>query len=453
MAIKIVELWSVSPTDGGAAEQTLPLVYFDMIWLHSPPADTLYFYDSKYSESYFFNTVAVKLKHSLSIALKYFLPFASNIIFPLTSPAMPLSRYTAGDSVALTIATSDADFANLTSNRSRVADEFHQFVPEMRPAVYSSDDVKFSAIAIQVTLFPNKGICIGFRDHHAVCDAASLFGFLRTWASIHKSNGDTNLAQDSLPFYDRSRVQDASKLASVIWEQVKASRPTVLQTNSLPLHKVRASFILSDAEIKKLKKFAKMKNPSASTFVVVCAHLWSCLAESAAAAGEEVDDNETEYLTSAVDCRARLNPPLPDTYFGNCLVFLRARSSHGRLKGDGGFAAAVEAIAAAVREAVDGNGGRGVLDGFENQLQSDVELKGKRVTRIAGSPWLDPCGADYGWGRSIKYEGVHTDYDGAVNLCMAPRGGGVEVGLSMPKLKIDAFAAIFKEKIFINSNL
>ncbi|KAG6428358.1 hypothetical protein SASPL_112609 [Salvia splendens] len=379
MAIKIVEFHCVSPAAGAGAEQSLPLVYFDMIWLHSPPAETLYFYHTKYSESYFLETIVPMLIKSLSIALKYYLPLASNIIFPLTSATMPVARYADGDSLPLTIATSDADFPKLTANHSKTTHEFRQFVPQMPTAVYSSDNIKFKAATIQVTLFPNEGICVGVTDHHAISDGASLFSFLRTWASIHQSNcaGEYSVLD---PFYGRDSVQESDKLSAFVWEQVKTSGPSFTRTISSPSHKVRSTFILSDGEMKKLKN-------GMSTFVAICAHIWSCLATSAAAAGEVVQDDVQEYLTSPVDCRRRLNPPLPENYFGNCLVFLRARCSHGRLKGDGGFLAAADAIAAAVKEA-----GQGILEGFKRKPESFSEWKSRnRVIPISGSPRLDPC--------------------------------------------------------------
>lgn len=131
----------------------------------------------------------------------------------------------------------------------------------------------------QVTLFPNKGICVGVTDYHAISDSASLFAFLRTWASIHQSNcaGEYSVLE---PFYGRDSVEESDKLSAFVWEQVKTSVPIFPPPIPLPSNKVRSTFILSDGEIKKLK------NGIMSTFVAVCAHIWSCLATSAAAAGE-----------------------------------------------------------------------------------------------------------------------------------------------------------------------
>lgn len=128
-----------------------------------------------------------------------------------------------------------------------------------------------------------------------------------------------------------------------------------------------------------------------------------------------------------------------------------ASSTHGVIKGRGGFAAAVAAISAAIRETVGNE--KGILDGFENHLKDLSEYEGKRVVLIAGSTRLDPCAADYGWGRAVKYECVHTDYDGAVNLCKG-RDGGVEIAMSMTNIKMDAFAHVFHHKLYsISSNL
>ncbi|KAL1535726.1 agmatine N(4)-coumaroyltransferase [Salvia divinorum] len=445
MAVKIVESGSISPSSGAAAEHTLPLLYFDLIWLDFVLTETLHFYPLKCSESRFLDTVIVSLKHSLSITLKHFFPLASKIIFPLTSAAMPVSRYTAGDSLSLTIATSDDDFSHVVSNRPKAADDFHQLIAQMPAAVYSSDDIKFSAFAIQLTLFPNQGICIGFTHHHSICDATTLSAFLHTWASINKSNGGEQLHQ--LPFYGRNSVQDSNKLTIAHWNIVKTNRPTVSLTPPSPSDKVRATFHLSNAQIERLRRWVAIKKPSIgrpSTFVVVCAYLWSCLAKS-----EVGNDDETQYLCSPVNCRGRLDPPLPENYFGNCSIQLIAASSHGRLKENEGFVAAAEAVAEAVNIAVKSSR---VSEFYENRSEILSKLKGKRVVWVAGSTKVDQYGADYGWGRAAKYECVHTDFNGAVHLCKG-RQGGIEMGFSMPKAKLFFFASVFNKNLFINCNL
>ncbi|XP_047975851.1 anthocyanidin 3-O-glucoside 6''-O-acyltransferase-like [Salvia hispanica] len=451
MAVKILESHSVSPSSGAGGENTLPLLYFDIIWLDFLLVDSLRFYPLKCSQSHFLDTILVNLKHSLSLTLNHFLPLSSKIIFPLSSSATPVSRYTAGDSLSLTIATSDDDFSHVVSNRPKPAHDFHQLVPQMPAAVYSSDEIKFSPLAIQLTLFPNQGICIAFTLHHSICDATTLSAFIHTWASINRSNGGDHLL-NQLPFYGRDSVQDSTKLTIAEWNKMKANRPTVSLTLPLPSDRVRATFHLTDPQIEKLKALAIIKKPSTgrpSTFVVACAYLWSCLAKSEVDNDNNNNNDETEYLSFAVNCRGRLNPPLPENYFGNCLIQLFAASSRARLKGNEGFVAAAEAVADAVKSAAKSSR---VSEFYENRLEIFSKLNGKRVVWVVGSSKLDPYGVDYGWGRAVKFECAHTDSHRAVHLCKA-RKGGIDIGFSMPKPNMHSFASVFNEYLFINCNL
>lgn len=459
MAIKIVELCQVPPSAGGAAEQILPLLYFDVAWIPINPTQSLLFYNFQHRESHFLDTIVPNLKNSLSLTLKHFLPLAGKIVTPLSSSGLPFSHYASGeDSLSLTISVSDSDFFRLTGNHYfRDAAEFHDFISPLPPAVYSSDSIKFSTTAVRVTLFPNHGVCIGLTCHHAICGAANLLGpsgFIQTWASINKFNGDSHLCRKMLPSYDRSTVEEACNLTTVFWNQVRKFPPAVSSIPSPPASKVRATFIITEVEIRSFKKFLMSQNPSVgrvSSYVAVCAHVWSCMAKAASAAGENVNEDEPEYLSVSIDCRGRLSPPLPQTYFGNCLTFVLAHSTHGRLKGKEGFLEAARAIAAAITTSVDGE--RGVLGGAEEMYLRRREVAAeKRMIGVSGSHRIDLHCVDFGWGGFTKLEIIHIDYNGAISLSK-PKQGGIEVGLSMPKPKMDAFAAIFDKNLCINSNL
>lgn len=163
------------------------------------------------------------------------------------------------------------------------------------------------------------------------------------------------------------------------------------------------------------------------------------------------EDDEPYYLGSPIDCRRRLDPPLPDNYFGNCVMPLLAVSTHKTLRGSGGFAAAAAAVVAGIK--VVGKSTR-VSEFFESRSQIMSELIGKKAVWIAGSSRIDHYGADadFGWGKAVKYECIHTDYQGSVNLCKG-RHGGVEFGLSMDKGKMGIFADVFNKNLILHSNL
>lgn len=453
MDTTVVEQCRISPSHGGAAsasaEQLLPLLYFDIVWLPVHPMQTLFFYNFPSSKSHFVNSILPNLKKSLSLAIKHFPPLAGKIVFPLGS-GMPVSRYAVGeDSVSLTIAISDSDFYFLTGNHLRDADDLHDFIPEIPPPEKSLESIKIPVMAIQITLFPGQGICIGVANHHAVGDGASIVHFLQTWASINKLNDENHLlslGRKVLPAYDRTAVQDSDKLTPLIWEMMKNSTPSLSSSISFPTHKLRATFTLTDAQILILKNFLKSKKPGAAhvtSYAAVCARVWCCMAGSAAAAGEKVGDDDGEYLSMPADCRRRLRPPLPNTYFGNCLVLILAESTHRRLIGKDGFVAAAEAIGEAMKESLGNE--KGIMDGCIERYLKFSELKGERVVGVSGSPRFELGGVDYGFGGMRKAEALHIDE--SVSVSLYKTRDGIEVGVSLKKMKMDAFASFFNKDV------
>ncbi|KAL3618081.1 hypothetical protein CASFOL_038402 [Castilleja foliolosa] len=461
MATKIVEQCKVAPATGAPTEKVLKLLHMDMFFLCFPIyVKTLVFYRLHCSESHFIDTVVPNLKNSLSLALKLFPPFAGKIFIDHNS-GLPVSRYIDGqDSVSLTIAVSYADFLDLTGYHPRDADQLHGLAPDLNESF--SRTSKISVLAVQLTLFPNQGVCIGITGNHAIGDAATMVLFLKTWASINRSNGDDSQlllasGKECLPFYDRDLVKDGYQRAMECWRDITTrSSPSASfsSTVSLKKHIVLATFVLSEPEIRKLKNLAIAANSKkratirVSSFVLACAHLWTCLAKSAAAAGKEVDDDEPEYFIFPINCRGRLNPPLPDNYFGNCIALVMTELTHGKLIGKEGFLAAAEAISGTIEKTV-GNG-RGTIDGspkfYLNILERLREMVGKRVVFVGISSGFDFYGTEFGWGRPIKFEALH----GVKRLQIACFSNsreyrGVEIGMSMPKDKIDAFAASFKQ--------
>ncbi|KAL3618085.1 hypothetical protein CASFOL_038406 [Castilleja foliolosa] len=462
MATKIVEQCKVAPPTGAPTEQVLKLLHMDMLQLCFPvDVKALYFYKFHCSESYFMETIVPDLKNSLSLALKHFAPLAGKIFIDQNS-GVPVSRYVDGqDSVSLTIAISSADFLNLTSYHPRDAAQLHGFAPDLNETF--SQTSKISVLAVQLTLFPNQGVCIGITGNHAIGDGTAWILFMKAWASINKSNGAEQLlltsGKECLPFYDRDLVKDGYRRATECWRDV-TSRPSPASfTSAVYIQKpmFQATFVLSGPQIQKLKNLAIAANSKeraivrVSSFVVTCAHLWTCLAKSAANAGEEVDDDEPEYFIIPVNCRGRLNPPLPDNYFGNCSAQVTIESTHGKIRGKEGFLAAAEAISGTI-EKIIGNG-RGTMDGspkfFQDILERLGKMVGKRMVSVGGSGVLDFYGTEFGWGRPIKFEALH----GVKNLHVAwfsnsrEYGGGIEIGMSMPKVNINAFAASFKQEL------
>nr|QWS71079.1 BAHD-type malonyltransferase 2 [Digitalis lanata] len=446
MAATVLEVCEIQPSPDTVAELILPLTHFDINWLYFHPVQRLLFFDFPCSKTHFIETLGPKLKQSLLQTLNHFLPLAGNIVHPVDS-GRPFTRFSVGDSVTLTIAECNKDFKHLTGNHPRVSDEFYACVPNLPTAKHSPEAVVFPVLAVQVTLFPEHGLCLGFTNHHAIGDASTIVRFIKAWASVTKFGDNAKLIDEkSLPFYDRTAVADPDGLDSIYWNLMRISRPVESPPIKFPLNKSRATFVLKKDDVQMLKNFVLAQQPEmphVTAFTVTCALVWVCLVKTET---EIVPEEEPEYFCFAADCRGRLDSPLPTAYFGNCLAFVKAEATNGRLRGRDGFLVAVQCLGDAVRKSVYNP--NGILDGAEKWPVEFGKLIGKRLFGVAGSPRFDLYDADYGWGRPIKYESASIDGDTSMSLCKSRNfDGGLEIGLSRPKKKLDAFAFIFTEAL------
>lgn len=188
MTTLLLENCRVSPPPEEAeTELTLPLTFVDIVWITFLPIRRLLFYEFTGSKPEFLEKAVPLLKKSLSHTLKHYLPSAGNLLYPLNSDEnKPLIRYLTGDSVSLTVAESTADFDNLTGYHERDADEFYELVPKME-SVKEVDGYRLVPVfGVQVTFFPNRGICVGLSNLHVLGDASSIVGFIKAWAAISK---------------------------------------------------------------------------------------------------------------------------------------------------------------------------------------------------------------------------------------------------------------------------
>ncbi|KAJ0668098.1 putative anthocyanin 6''-O-malonyltransferase [Helianthus annuus] len=203
--LNVLEKCRISSPPATVGDRSLPLTFFDAAWLLFFPVHQVFFYDFPHPTSYFLETIVPKLKHSLSITLQHFFPFAGNlVVYPnkkhLSNAKRPEIRHVEGDSVALTFAESSLDFDDLTGNHLRESHKFYPLIPGLGHPSKVSNYVTIPLFTVQVTIFPYKGIAMGLTNHHCLCDATTRFNFLNAWTSIAKNGTDELfVASGSLP--------------------------------------------------------------------------------------------------------------------------------------------------------------------------------------------------------------------------------------------------------------
>ncbi|OIW12344.1 hypothetical protein TanjilG_32460 [Lupinus angustifolius] len=448
-SLKVHHVYSVAPPDGTTAT-TLPLTFFDILWLRFPPVERLFFYEfpnPKTTTTSFFDVIVPNLKHSLQLTLQHFVPLAGNITWPLES-SKPFINYVPGDTVSFTVAESEADFNRLSSNLCEVVDR-ENLIPRL-----NISHEQASILALQVTLFPNLGFCIGITTHHAAVDGKSSTMFLKTWAYICSKLGSLtesplpglSLREDLIPFFDRSVVSDPIGITETYvdsWLNNEGPNNRGLKVwdtinNEEKKEQVKGLFELTPSYIQKLKQYAQSQvNVKVSTFSVTCAYLLACLVKV-----EKPKADKVAFIFT-VDSRSRLDPPILPTYFGNCVLPQLVIAETNKLLGNDGFINALERVVDVLSK-ID-NGMLNEAKNWMTKVQSALE---GRLFSTAGSPRFEVYGIDFGWGRPKKVDVSSIDKTGAFSLSESKKNdGGVEIGLALNKGDMEAFAAVFDQEI------
>ncbi|KAL8201513.1 hypothetical protein R6Q57_012852 [Mikania cordata] len=441
--LTVLDRSRISPPPATIGHRTLSLTFFDFTWLLFPPVHHLFFYHFPHSKSHFMETVIPALKHSLSITLQHYFPFVGNlIVFPDPRYRKPEIRHEEGDSVALTFAECSLDFNDLAGNHPRKCERFYPLVPPLGNAAKGTDCVTLPLFSVQVTLFPNSGITIGMTNHHSLGDASARFGFLKAWTWVYESGGDQSFL--SPPVYDR--LIDIPKLDENKLNQTKLEdlyQPLKSLVGSTD--RVRATFVLTRTHINQLKKRVLTQLPSmehVSSFTVTVAYIWSCIGKSFVKTGEIKGENELEQIILTIDCRSRLESPVPATYFGNCGAPCVVTIKNVVLSGEDGFVIAAKLIGESLRKML--NNKDGILKDAE-RWHDGFKIPARKIG-LAGTTKLNFYDIDFGWGKPMKHETVSIDYNGSVSISACRESAqDLEVGLCFRSMQMEAFANIFKD--------
>ncbi|KAL9293220.1 Malonyl-CoA:anthocyanidin 5-O-glucoside-6''-O-malonyltransferase [Arabidopsis thaliana] len=442
-AVNILEVVQVSPPSSNSL--TLPLTYFDLGWLKLHPVDRVLFYHVPELTR---SSLITKLKSSLSATLLHYLPLAGRLVWHSikTKPSIVYSPDDK-DAVYLTVAESNGDLSHLSGDEPRPATEFHSLVPELPVS-----DESARVLAVQVTFFPNQGFSLGVTAHHAVLDGKTTAMFLKAWAHNCKQEQECGhialpLPRDLVPSLDRTIVQDPTGLETKLlnrWISASNNKPSLklFPSQKIGSDILRVTYRLTQKDIKKLRERVETephaKQLRLSTFVITYAYVITCMVKMRGG-----DPTRFVCVGFASDFRSRLNPPLPPTFFGNCIVGSGDFDVKAEpiLQEGKGFISAVETLSGWVNGLCPENIEKNMLLPFEAFKRMEP---GRQMISVAGSTRLGIYGSDFGWGKPVKVEIVTIDKDASVSLSESGDGsGGVEVGVCLKKDDVERFGSLF----------
>ncbi|KAL5992243.1 hypothetical protein ACLOJK_013159 [Asimina triloba] len=442
--LKVVQVSRVGPPPGSVADAVLPLTFSDVYMPQIPPVDRLFFYqfprDPAFTTTHFIDTLLPKIKHSLSLALQPFFPLAGNLVLSPTTGEDEI-RYVDGDTVCVTISESEADFHRLSANGPREIAELSPLIPRL----LIPGSQRQPLLAVQVTVFPESGICLGTSVHHVVADGTSSIHFMKSWASICRL-GAENSSHISAPSHDRSVLAHLDGLKRLILEQMGSIKiDHIAKSIKPPGNMELATLVMRRADIEKLRQRVVAQQAEdgrkplrCSSFVLTCAYVWACQARSYIDSGKD----KTIYFGFGVNARERLDPPIPSAYFGNCLATCFVHAKGSELAAEDGLRKAIQLIGGAIQELDDD----GVLKDAEDWLPRVAVMANQRTLLTAGSPKFGVYETDFGWGRPIKVEIVSVGNTAGMSLAESrDEEGGIEVGVALPSSEMERFSYLFEK--------
>ncbi|KAH0463173.1 hypothetical protein IEQ34_007755 [Dendrobium chrysotoxum] len=380
-SVKILDksLISPPPLSSGEVRPSLPLTFFDMFWLNYSPVERLFFYQFPYSADHFLDFHLPIVKSALSVALSAFYPLAATIRRRLSDGHFEIAT-SDSDSVTLTVSEYEgaaADFLEISGDHSRPVEKLLPLVPRL---LISPEEQPL--LAVQVTLFPNYGLCLALAVHHAACDGFSSMQFVKLWSAAVAAGlrPDGSNPQPPAPVIDRPVIPDPRNLylqmeKGILDERAKEKKVTSGIAGSV----FATTFTLSAPEIGRLKKQVQgkaaeqgMRSFHCSSFVISLAYSWICLLKTRLI----TDGNGAAHVVFAVDWRRRIRPEIPENYFGNCLSGCFAKWDAEELLATDGILVACAAIGKAIENL--GDDAHESMDGLVDRI-------GEVTSGIAGS--------------------------------------------------------------------
>lgn len=432
--LRVISNYQVSPPPGTIGESTLPLTYLDLLWLGAGSVERVFFYPLAVSASHFIHSVVPALESSLSVALRNFYPLAAKIRHSATRPDGYEIHYVDGDSVPFTVAEYSGDFDDLSGDHPRPFNDLLPLVPELPQSGTDGDGLRL--LAVQATLFPERGVAIGIAVHHSACDGSSTIRFVSAWATACAGVGVA-----PLPLIDRSMISDPDDLYTVFYNgMIKGEAVQTMMHQKAQPDAVLETFTIGKNQIQKLKRLVTQSGDLSfrcSTIVVAFAYVWVCHVKARL---PQTSDKRV-IMGVAGDLRARLKPPIPAAYFGNCVSGAITETKAGDLTEENAVVVAARLIGEAI-EAFKEEPFKGVAEWPE----SSKTFCEADILSVAGSPTFKVYDVDFGWGRPKKVEITAIAKTGAMAVAESrDEEGGVEIGLVKPKAEMAMFEKHFHD--------
>ncbi|KAK4350870.1 hypothetical protein RND71_030183 [Anisodus tanguticus] len=302
-------------------------------------------------------------------------------------------------------------------------------------------------LAVQLTKLKD-GITMGLAFNHAVLDGTSTWHFMTSWAQL--CCGSTSISVP--PFLERTKARNTrvklnlSKPSEAPEHANSATTNGDVTANVDPPLRERV-FKFSESAIDQIKSKVNANPPEVpctpfSTFQSLSAHVWLAVTRA-----RQLKPEDYTVYTVFADCRKRVDPPMPESYFGNLIQAIFTVTAAGLL-----LSHPIEFAAGMIQKAILKHDAK-VIDERNKEWESSPKIfqykdAGVNCVAVGSSPRFKVYDVDFGWGKpeSVR-SGSNNRFDGMVYLYPEKNGGrGIDVEIS---LEANAMERLDKDKEFL----
>lgn len=297
-------------------------------------------------------------------------------------------------------------------------------------------------LSVQLTKLKD-GLAMGCAFNHAILDGTSTWHFMSSWAEVCGGAASVSVP----PFLDRTKSRNTRvKLDLTAPPDPLASKSNGEAKPSPPQLREKV-FKFSESDIDKIKSKVNSNPPSDgskpfSTFQSLSVHIWRHVTHA-----RELKPEDYTVFTVFADCRKRVDPPMPESYFGNLIQAVFTVTAAGMLSAN-----PPEFGASAIQKAIENHNAK-AIDERNKQWESEPKIfqfkdAGVNCVAVGSSPRFKVYDVDFGWGKpeSVR-SGSNNRFDGMVYLYQGKSGGrSIDVEIS---LEAQTMERLEKDKEFL----
>ncbi|CAN6449573.1 unnamed protein product [Victoria cruziana] len=348
-----------------------------------------------------------RLRSSLSRCLLDF-PFLSGRL--ATDPETTTFVDCSDAGVQFVVAAADGVGVSELVSAGEVPAVVKSFFPLACGSVISFDGYSLPLLAVQVTELID-GVFIGCSFNHVMGDGESFWHFFRSWSELTSGNESISCP----PLIDRPPIHhECGPIRFIV------SEPDMVRFSSPPLEVRFFRFSRSAVAWLKAKanRQSKPEEGHISSLQALTALMWRSITRARNPPVEKIT-----ACKMAIGNRSRLEPPLPASYFGNCMEAFAVKTEAGEL-----LSRELGWAARAIHERIKCHTNRSARKFVEDWVKGPSvyhSLFEENSAMVGSSPRYEIYGIDFGWGTGeTVLSGGANKYDGKMSAYQGKGGNG-----------------------------